>query len=198
MLSTICLFGFNYDSCFIKFGVNASNYRDNAPNKYVVKFAFSRSFGAKFKITDNLFIMPEINYQSKGANAQGLIKHNLTHLTVNYLGFYPALFYCPESFDNNFYFGVYPYLGYKTKSIGKLWKDTTKEDIINIKHGKTTNRYDYGLCLSIKSEIDITIFELRYEQGFTKVFDESILGESYKNTSVVFFIGLKFDPRDFF
>jgi hypothetical protein len=170
-----------------KGGLNFSNlYTDNVDDNNVLT-GFNAGLYAKFPISNNIAIQPEISYTTKGAelkynNDQGTAKFNVNYIEV------PVLLVM--NITDNFNVHVGPYAAYmvsgKTTNDSKLISTRTELDTNDF------NKFDAGLAGGVGIDLDVVNFGVRYNYGLTKIEkDDSFISSDAKNSVLSAYIGLR-------
>ena len=177
-----------------KGGLNFSNlYSDNVDDNNVLT-GFNAGLYAKFPITNNIAIQPEISYTTKGAElvynnafVQGTAKFNVNYIEV------PVLLVM--NITDNFNVQVGPYAAYmvsgKTTNNSNIFSSQTELDT------KDFNKFDAGIAGGLGVDLDVVNFGVRYNYGFTNVGKErNYGGTSYtfpdaKNSVLSVYVGLR-------
>ncbi|HRM45526.1 MAG TPA: porin family protein [Flavobacterium sp.] len=144
---------------------------------------------AKFPISNNIAIQPEISYTTKGAElkynnafAQGTAKFNINYIEV------PVLLVVNLTDVFNVHVG--PYAAYmvsgKTSNDSNLLSTQTELDTNDF------NKFDAGLAGGLGIELDAVNFGVRYNYGLTKIGkDNNILSSDAKNSVLSVYVGLR-------
>ena len=172
-----------------KGGLNFSNlYTDNVDDNNVLT-GFNAGLYAKFPISNNIAIQPEISYTTKGAElvynnafVQGTAKFNVNYIEV------PVLLVM--NITDNFNVHVGPYAAYmvsgKTTNDSKLISTRTELDTNDF------NKFDAGLAGGLGIDLDVVNFGVRYNYGLTKIEkDDSFISSDAKNSVLSAYIGLR-------
>ena len=172
-----------------KGGLNFSNlYTDNVDDNNVLT-GFNAGLYAKFPISNNIAIQPEISYTTKGAElvynnafVQGTAKFNVNYIEV------PVLLVM--NITDNFNVHVGPYAAYmvsgKTTNDSKLISTRTELDTNDF------NKFDAGLAGGVGIDLDVVNFGVRYNYGLTKIEkDDSFISSDAKNSVLSAYIGLR-------
>ncbi len=177
-----------------KGGLNFSNlYSDNVDDNNVLT-GFNAGLYAKFPITNNIAIQPEISYTTKGAElvynnafVQGTAKFNVNYIEV------PVLLVM--NITDNFNVQVGPYAAYmvsgKTTNNSNIFSSQTELDT------KDFNKFDAGIAGGLGVDLDVVNFGVRYNYGLTNVGKErNYGGTSYtfpdaKNSVLSVYVGLR-------
>ena len=177
-----------------KGGLNFSNlYSDNVDDNNVLT-GFNAGLYAKFPITNNIAIQPEISYTTKGAElvynnafVQGTAKFNVNYIEV------PVILVM--NITDNFNVQVGPYAAYmvsgKTTNNSNIFSSQTELDT------KDFNKFDAGIAGGLGVDLDVVNFGVRYNYGLTNVGKErNYGGTSYtfpdaKNSVLSVYVGLR-------
>lgn len=172
-----------------KGGLNFSNlYTDNVDDNNVLT-GFNAGLYAKFPITNNIAIQPEISYTTKGAelvydNAilKGTAKFNTNYIEV------PVLLVI--NLTDNFNIHAGPYAAYmvsgktsNNSNFGKFDKELDTDDF---------NKLDAGFAGGVGVDLDALNFGVRYNYGLTKLGkDNAFLSSDAKNSVLSVYVGLR-------
>ena len=172
-----------------KGGLNFSNlYTDKVDDNNVLT-GFNIGMYAKFPISNNIAIQPEISYTTKGAElkynnafAQGTAKFNINYIEV------PVLLVVNLTDVFNVHVG--PYAAYmvsgKTSNDSNLLSTQTELDTNDF------NKFDAGLAGGLGIDLDAVNFGVRYNYGLTKIGkDNNILSSDAKNSVLSVYVGLR-------
>ena len=177
-----------------KGGVNFSNlYADNVDDNNVLT-GFNAGVYAKFPITNNIAIQPEISYTTKGAElvyntlgVKGTAKFNTNYIEV------PVLLVM--NITENFNVHVGPYAAYMVSG-----KTTNDSNLFNSQSELDTNdfnKFDAGIAGGVGVDLDVVNFGVRYNYGLTNVGKErNYGGTNYtfpdaKNSVLSVYVGLR-------
>ena len=175
-----------------KGGLNFSNlYTDNVDDNNVLT-GFNAGLYAKFPISNNIAIQPEISYTTKGAElvynnafVQGTAKFNVNYIEV------PVLLVM--NITDNFNVHVGPYAGYMVSGKTTNKSDSGSynfEDKIDV---DDYNRFDAGLAGGVGIDLDVVNFGVRYNYGLTKIAKDNsdFTSSDAKNSVLSAYIGLR-------
>lgn len=172
-----------------KGGLNFSNlYTDNVDDNNVLT-GFNAGLYAKFPISNNIAIQPEISYTTKGAElvynnaiVQGTAKFNVNYIEV------PVLLVM--NITDNFNVHVGPYAAYMVS--GKRTNDTNFSSSQTELDTNDFNKFDAGLAGGLGIDLDVVNFGVRYNYGLTKIGkDDSFTSSDAKNSVLSAYIGLR-------
>jgi hypothetical protein len=172
-----------------KGGLNFSNlYTDNVDDNNVLT-GFNAGLYAKFPISNNIAIQPEISYTTKGAElvynnafAQGTAKFNVNYIEV------PVLLVM--NITDNFNVHVGPYAAYMVS--GKTTNDSNFSSSESELDTNDFNKFDAGLAGGVGIDLDVVNFGVRYNYGLTKIGkDDSFISSDAKNSVLSAYIGLR-------
>lgn len=172
-----------------KGGLNFSNlYTDNVDDNNVLT-GFNAGLYAKFPISNNIAIQPEISYTTKGAElvynnafVQGTAKFNVNYIEV------PVLLVM--NITDNFNVHVGPYAAYMVS--GKTTNDSNFSSSENELDTNDFNKFDAGLAGGLGIDLDVVNFGVRYNYGLTKIGkDDSFISSDAKNSVLSAYIGLR-------
>ena len=172
-----------------KGGLNFSNlYTDNVDDNNVLT-GFNAGLYAKFPISNNIAIQPEISYTTKGAElvynnaiVQGTAKFNVNYIEV------PVLLVM--NITDNFNVHVGPYAAYMVS--GKRTNDTNFSSSQTELDTNDFNKFDAGLAGGLGIDLDVVNFGVRYNYGLTKIGkDDSFISSDAKNSVLSAYIGLR-------
>lgn len=172
-----------------KGGLNFSNlYTDNVDDNNVLT-GFNAGLYAKFPISNNIAIQPEISYTTKGAElvynnafVQGTAKFNVNYIEV------PVLLVM--NITDNFNVHVGPYAAYMVS--GKTTNDSNFSSSENELDTNDFNKFDAGLAGGVGIDLDVVNFGVRYNYGLTKIGkDDSFISSDAKNSVLSAYIGLR-------
>ncbi|RKS93996.1 outer membrane protein with beta-barrel domain [Flavobacterium limicola] len=172
-----------------KGGLNFSNlYTDNVDDNNVLT-GFNAGLYAKFPISNNIAIQPEISYTTKGAElvynnafVQGTAKFNVNYIEV------PVLLVM--NITDNFNVHVGPYAAYMVS--GKTTNDSNFSSSESELDTNDFNKFDAGLAGGLGIDLDVVNFGVRYNYGLTKIGkDDSFISSDAKNSVLSAYIGLR-------
>lgn len=172
-----------------KGGLNFSNlYTDNVDDNNVLT-GFNAGLYAKFPISNNIAIQPEISYTTKGAElvynnafVQGTAKFNVNYIEV------PVLLVM--NITDNFNVHVGPYAAYMVS--GKTTNDSNFSSSENELDTNDFNKFDAGLAGGVGIDLDVVNFGVRYNYGLTKIGkDDSFISSDAKNSVLNVYVGLR-------
>ena len=172
-----------------KGGLNFSNlYTDNVDDNNVLT-GFNAGLYAKFPISNNIAIQPEISYTTKGAElvynnafVQGTAKFNVNYIEV------PVLLVM--NITDNFNVHVGPYAAYMVS--GKTTNDSNFSSSESELDTNDFNKFDAGLAGGVGFDLDVVNFGVRYNYGLTKIGkDDSFISSDAKNSVLSAYIGLR-------
>ncbi|MEC5165669.1 hypothetical protein RCH18_001400 [Flavobacterium sp. PL11] len=172
-----------------KGGLNFSNlYTDNVDDNNVLT-GFNAGLYAKFPITNNIAIQPEISYTTKGAElvydnaiVKGTAKFNTNYIEV------PVLLVI--NLTDNFNIHAGPYAAYMVN--GKTSNDSNFGSYENELDTDDFNKFDAGFAGGVGVDLDALNFGVRYNYGLTKLGkDNSFLSSDAKNSVLSVYVGLR-------
>ena len=173
-----------------KGGLNFSNlYTDNVDDNNVLT-GFNAGLYAKFPISNNIAIQPEISYTTKGAElvynnafVQGTAKFNVNYIEV------PVLLVM--NITDNFNVHVGPYAAYMVS--GKTTNDSNFSSSENELDTNDFNKFDAGLAGGVGIDLDVVNFGVRYNYGLTKIAKDNsdFTSSDAKNSVLSAYIGLR-------
>jgi hypothetical protein len=172
-----------------KGGLNFSNlYTDTVDDNNVLT-GFNAGLYAKFPITNNIAIQPEISYTTKGAElvydniiATGTAKFNVNYIEV------PVLLVM--NVTDNFNVHVGPYAAYMVS--GKTTNDSNFGSSQRELDTDDFNKVDAGVSGGLGIDLDVVNFGVRYNYGLTKIGkDNSFISSDAKNSVLNVYVGLR-------
>jgi hypothetical protein len=171
-----------------KGGLNFSNlYTDTVDDNNVLT-GFNAGLYAKFPITNNIAIQPEISYTTKGAELvydniiRGTAKFNVNYIEV------PVLLVM--NVTDNFNVHVGPYAAYMVS--GKTTNDSNFGSSQRELDTDDFNKVDAGVSGGLGIDLDVVNFGVRYNYGLTKIGkDNSFISSDAKNSVLNVYVGLR-------
>jgi hypothetical protein len=173
----------------LKGGLNFSNFYTNNVDDNNILTGFNAGLYAKFPITNNLAIQPEINYTTKGAElvynnifVQGTAKFNINYIEV------PILLVV--NITENFNIHAGPYVAYMVN--GKTSNDSNFGESQRQLDTNDFNKIDAGFAGGLGIDLDALNFGIRYNYGLTKIGkDNAFFSSDAKNSVLGIYIGLR-------
>jgi hypothetical protein len=159
----------------IKGGMNFSTlFSDDNANEDNMLTGFNAGLFAKFPISDQVAIQPEVYYTTKGAKMtyDGLIDGE-SKFKLNYIEV-PVL--AVINLTDHFNVHAGPYAAYMVS--GKISNDTNVGSSDTDLDTNDFKRFEAGIAAGVGVDLEVLSFGVRYNYGLTKVGKERTIGAS--------------------